>query len=279
MLRAKRWLRLAGERRERSRRQALRFVGFGRRVFFAVPGRRASVVSGPDVPANNSDPRVSGGAPPGPRDPHHTHARRQLTRIGIFYKTNPYVPWTGDLLSALLAGSVRSLSSSAETLAPSTPPAAAGDHPVLHTEQREAVSMTPTAPGANRVAHHLGGTVIGKILERKAQQPVKIDFKIFLTENTATHWEAVVQGSTIYLRLPGVLSSGSKESFMVLLDFAEERLGCTSCIVCVRKSRPDRAVVLRTFMFMGFQPLAPGAPPLAPLQHRHDYVFLYYSMR
>lgn len=33
--------------------------------------------------------------------------------------------------------------------------------------------------------------IINKILERKDRQPVKIDFKIFLTENTVNRWEAV----------------------------------------------------------------------------------------
>lgn len=33
--------------------------------------------------------------------------------------------------------------------------------------------------------------VINKILERKDRQPVKVDFKIYLTENTVTRWEAV----------------------------------------------------------------------------------------
>ncbi|MFB9840648.1 ornithine decarboxylase antizyme, partial [Actinoallomurus acaciae] len=109
------------------------------------------------------------------------------------------------------------------------------------------------------------------------RQPVKIDFKIYLTENTMVRWEAVVQGNMMYLRVPGVLQSGSKESFMLLLDFAEERLGCQNCIICVLKSRPDRATLVRTFMFMGFAPLSPRAPAAAALSHP-DYLLLHYNM-
>ncbi|VVC91438.1 unnamed protein product [Leptidea sinapis] len=82
----------------------------------------------------------------------------------------------------------------------------------------------------------------------------------------------------MYLRVPGVLQSGSKESFMLLLDFAEEQLRCTNCIICVQKSRPDRATLLRTFMFMGFQPLPPNSPMMREIA-KPDYIFLHYNMQ
>lgn len=121
--------------------------------------------------------------------------------------------------------------------------------------------------------------VVAKILERKERQPVKIDFKIYLTENTATRWEAVVSGGSMYLRVPSVLQAGSKESFLLLLDFAEERLNCTNCIICVLKSRQDRATLLRTFMFMGFQVLPPGSPMMPREIDHPDYIFLHYTMQ
>ncbi|KPI96483.1 Ornithine decarboxylase antizyme [Papilio xuthus] len=205
---------------------------------------------GPDVPAHGSAPPggVSSGAssPATPSTPTHDD-------------NNPF-KWSvtsGDLLSALLWASASSLAGSAESLAEAGSPP--HTHPALQPERREAV--------------------ISKILERKDRQPVKIEFKIFLTENTVTRWEAVVQGNTIYLRMPAVLQSGSKESFMLLLDFAEERLGCNNCIICVLKSRPDRATVLRTFMFMGFQLLAPTSPLMPQEINNPDYVFLHYNMQ
>lgn len=194
---------------------------------------------GPDVPAHGSAP--PGGVSSGASSPAtpSTPAHDDNNR---------------DLLSALLWASASSLSSSSESLS--------GDsvqtHPALHLEQREAV--------------------ISKILERKDKQPVKVEFKIFLTENTVTRWEAVVKGGTIYLRLPGVLQSGSKESFILLLDFAEERLGCTNCIICILKNRSDRATLLRTFMFMGFQLLPPTSPLMQEINNP-EYVFLHYNMQ
>nr|XP_034838659.1 LOW QUALITY PROTEIN: ornithine decarboxylase antizyme [Maniola hyperantus] len=192
-----------------------------------------------------SDVPAHGSAPPGG------------VRSGVASPATPSTPIhddnNRDLLSALLWASASSLSSSAESLATE----AAQTHPALHPEQREAV--------------------INKILERKDRQPVKIDFKIFLTENTLTRWEAVVKGGTIYLRVPGILQSGSKESFMLLLDFAEERLGCTNCIICVLKNRSDRATLLRTFMFMGFQLLPPNSPLMQEINNP-EYIFLHYNM-
>lgn len=198
---------------------------------------------GPDVPAHGSAPPggVTGGAasPASPSTPTHDDNNR-------------------DLLSALLWASASSLTSSAESLITESQSPSHG-HPAIHQQRREAT--------------------INKILERKDRQPVKVDFKIYLTENTVNRWEAVVQGGTIYLRMPGVLQAGSKESFMLLLDFAEERLGCNNCIICVLKSRPDRATILRTFMFMGFQMLAPNSPMMPQEITNPEYIFLHYNMQ
>ncbi|PZC72317.1 hypothetical protein B5X24_HaOG211328 [Helicoverpa armigera] len=207
----------------------------------AGPLCRLHISGGPDVPAHGQAPPggVNGGAASPATPSTPTHDDNNR-----------------DLLSALLWASASSLASSAESLVSD---AAAPAHPALHHQRRE--------------------QVIAKILERKDKQPVKVDFKIFLTENTVTRWEAVVQGGTIYLRMPGVLQSGSKESFMLLLDFAEERLGCSNCIICVLKSRPDRATILRTFMFMGFQLLPPNSPLMPQEITNPEYIFLHYNMQ
>lgn len=159
-----------------------------------------------------------------------------------------------DLLSALLWSSASSLCSSSESLSNDG-------------------GQTP------RNLAHENAAVLAKILERKEVRPVKIDFKIYVTPNTATRWEAVVSGSSVYLRVPSVLAAGSKESFLLLLDFAEEHLRCASCIICVLKSRPDRATLLRTFMFMGFQVVPPHSPLLPAEIDNPDYIFLHYTMQ
>ncbi|KAL0859076.1 hypothetical protein ABMA27_010923 [Loxostege sticticalis] len=219
---------------------------YGDGASLSAAGSKRSALSasdaecGPDVPAHDSAP--PGGVTSGASSP--------ATPSTPTHDDN-----NRDLLSALLWASASSLSSSSESLStePSSPV-----RPELQSERREAV--------------------ISKILERKDRQPVKIDFKIYLTENTVVRWEAVVKGTRMYLRVPGVLAAGSKESFMLLLDFAEERLGCDSCIICVLKARADRATLLRTFMFMGFQLLPPRAPQAADIDNP-DYIFLHYNMQ
>ncbi|KAJ2938306.1 hypothetical protein O0L34_g13223 [Tuta absoluta] len=196
-------------------------------------------LGGPDVPATDSAP--PGGVSGGAASP--------ATPSTPTHDDNNH-----DLLSALLWASASSLCGSAESLSEPASPA-----PRTQDLQRR-------------------DQVINAILERKDKQPVKVEFKIYLTENTCTRWEAVVSGSTLYLRVPTVLSGGSKESFMLLLDFVEERLGCNSCIICVLKSRGDRATLLRTFMFLGFQLLAPGSALLPPEINNPDYMFLHYNM-
>jgi len=54
------------------------------------------------------------------------------------------------------------------------------------------------------------------------------------------------------------LPDASKEAFVSLLEYAEEVLQCDHAIVCFLKERSDRAMLIRTFMFLGFYLLPPG---------------------
>lgn len=63
------------------------------------------------------------------------------------------------------------------------------------------------------------------------------------------------------MELPRVLlPEASKHSFMSVLEFAEERLECAQLVLHMRKSREDRQNLIRTFLFLGFQPLSPKSP-------------------
>jgi len=90
-------------------------------------------------------------------------------------------------------------------------------------------------------------------------------------------WETSLVGSTLYVDLPpGILPEGSKESLVMLLEYAEEKLMCDHVVVCFNKGRPDRVSLLRVFNFFGFQMLAPGdalAVPRAP-----DVLFMAYTI-
>ena len=84
---------------------------------------------------------------------------------------------------------------------------------------------------------------------------------------------------------PSVLRNGSKEAFVSLLEYAEDVLEVTHVIVCcqpsdVSSNNPDNKSVLRNFMFLGFQPLAPGhqfMPSNPNLVRNHTFLTFFYK--
>ncbi|KAK9883916.1 hypothetical protein WA026_004859 [Henosepilachna vigintioctopunctata] len=83
-----------------------------------------------------------------------------------------------------------------------------------------------------------------------------------LTFRTARQpWDAVLLGHTLFVALPPhVLPEGSREALLGLLEAAEEQLNCLHVIVVFSSERSDRAMLMRTFMFLGFQVLSPTSP-------------------
>lgn len=89
-------------------------------------------------------------------------------------------------------------------------------------------------------------------------------------------WETLLIGKTLFIEIPSdILPEGSKESFVSVLEHAEEALGCSKVIVCFKKNRDDRESLIRTFMFLGFVLVAPGTHQLAV---SGDLMYLAYSI-
>lgn len=89
-------------------------------------------------------------------------------------------------------------------------------------------------------------------------------------------WDTLFISKTLVIEIPpGNLPDGSKESFVMLLEYAEEKLCCKKVIVCFKKSSKERETLIRTFMFLGFVLVSPGTHQLA---RSNDRMYMSYSI-
>lgn len=109
-----------------------------------------------------------------------------------------------------------------------------------------------------------------------AQEASKLCFTVSLTDCMQVTWNTVLIGGKLIVEVPnGILPEGSKESFVTLLEYAEDELKCSHVIVCFKRNRTDRASLVRTFMFLGFVAVAPGNP-IVPTNG--DLLFMAYTI-
>lgn len=121
--------------------------------------------------------------------------------------------------------------------------------------------------------------IVKRILHQK--KPIRITLKLHVTEATFSVWDTVLnpENNILYVALPTILlPEASKQSFITLLEFAEEKLDVDAVVLCMRKDRSDRQHLVRTFLFLGFQPLS-AKSQLAPPQTSNDNnLFLIYKI-
>lgn len=109
-----------------------------------------------------------------------------------------------------------------------------------------------------------------------AQTASSLCFKVSLAGALQVTWDTLLIGRKLYVEIPnGILPDGSKESFVTLLEYAEEVLKCSHVIVCFKSARTDRASLIRTFMFLGFAVVAPNSP-MVPVSK--DRMFMAYTI-
>lgn len=82
----------------------------------------------------------------------------------------------------------------------------------------------------------------------------------------------------LYVQLPEPLSAESKEKFVGLLEFAEDKLQCKHVIVYFDKARSDRASLVKTFMFLGFHVLSPENRLMKKEDKLDDQIYMLYQI-
>uniref|UniRef100_A0A672J860 Ornithine decarboxylase antizyme 2b n=1 Tax=Salarias fasciatus TaxID=181472 RepID=A0A672J860_SALFA len=129
----------------------------------------------------------------------------------------------------------------------------------LYSDRKLTVTEEPAGNGRPRILHFQSRPTITKTVQ----------------------WDAVLSGGgsggggALYVEIPlEPLPEGSKESFAALLEYAEEHLKVVSVFVCFYKNREDRAKLIRTFGFLGFEIVKPGHPLVPP---RPDVFFMAYT--
>jgi len=93
---------------------------------------------------------------------------------------------------------------------------------------------------------------------------VALEFVFDVADDFDVRWEATMHPEgRLLIHVPETaLPEGSKESFVRLLEVAEEDLFCQSVFVQFGKHRADRPHLVRTFMYFGFAMLPPDKTPL-----------------
>ncbi|NP_001277044.1 LOW QUALITY PROTEIN: ornithine decarboxylase antizyme 2 [Poecile atricapillus] len=107
-------------------------------------------------------------------------------------------------------------------------------------------------------------------------KPHIVHFQYKVTEVKTSSWDAVLSNQSLFVEIPdGLLADGSKEGLSALLEFAEEKMKVNYVFICFRKSREDRAPLLKTFSFLGFEIVRPGHPAVPS---RPDVMFMVYPL-
>lgn len=85
-----------------------------------------------------------------------------------------------------------------------------------------------------------------------------LSFRCALSDSKEVEWKTLLVNGVLYVDIPvSLLPDGSRDAFVSLLEFAEEKLECEKVYVCFKRNRPDRSNLMRVFMFLGFSVVPP----------------------
>jgi ornithine decarboxylase antizyme 1 len=92
-------------------------------------------------------------------------------------------------------------------------------------------------------------------------EAILLDFKSPLSDEKEVEWRTLFLHGNLYVQIPAsCLPEGSRDSFISLLEFAEQKLECERVFACFERKRQDRNDLMRVFMFLGFTVVPPNNP-------------------
>jgi len=74
-----------------------------------------------------------------------------------------------------------------------------------------------------------------------------------------------------------VRPDGSREALLGVLEAAEGKLNCQHVVVVFPAKRPDKAMITKTFMYLGFEILSPTSP-IVPAELASDNICMLYEV-
>ena len=111
-------------------------------------------------------------------------------------------------------------------------------------------------------ASSIDNAIVGLLSELvKSEVTAHMDITVQLIEGIKTTWNVCIDKRFLTVSVPaGPLAEGSKQSLITLMELAES-VGCVRCVVGFAKERKDKALLMKTFLFLGFAPMPPAEWP------------------
>lgn len=105
-----------------------------------------------------------------------------------------------------------------------------------------------------------------------SNKPIRITFKLQITRDSEVIWESLLTNNKLYIRIDSNSQVISKMGFLGIMEYAEDLLKVSHIIVCFAKNNPNRQLLVRTFMYIGFVTLPPKHELIPPQDPSNLYM-------
>ncbi|KAG0014430.1 hypothetical protein BGZ82_001753 [Podila clonocystis] len=122
--------------------------------------------------------------------------------------------------------------------------------------------MKQSSPlGNDHVGHSEEGIEeeMHEIQVKKMMIKEQVELTLTITSNDSKNtWGGFVSKKCLFLKGDGWDDTSIRESVVAALELAEEQLGCHTVYLCLEKSNPSLAGLVRTLMYASFEVVHPG---------------------